>query len=153
MTLEEILASHGLEGVDLMDAVGEIEEHLELKRLPDSEWVIGNEHMRRTIVGFIAPMVVGRWMAKNRDYKGQQMFLGVKAQFIDINRKFWKLKSILWDGNEPEFESAEEILFDFIGHSLMAIYFQRHPEEWDTTIARLTESAPNLHALKQDLDG
>lgn len=151
MTLEEILQRHGLEGVDLMDAVGEIEEHLELKRMPDEGWPVQNEHMRKIIATLIVPLVVGRWLAKNKDYKGQQMFLGVKAQFIDINRKFWKLKHILWDGQQPEFESAEEILFDFVGHSLMAIYFQRNPEEWDTIQEHLGPA--QVESLKALLGG
>lgn len=58
-------------------------------------------------------------------------FLGVKAQFVDINRKFWRLKSMLWDEVVPMYpdagagESVEEILMDFIGHAALTIDFLR----------------------------
>jgi hypothetical protein len=65
--------------------------------------------------------------------------LGIKGQFSDINRKFWKLKGMLWDETIPievdkgMGESAEEVLMDFIGHAALTIDMLRrqrgHGEE------------------------
>jgi len=92
-------------------------------------WMVDNEEMRRMITSIIVPTVVGRWLRKNEDYRGAQMFLGIKAQFIDINRKFWKLFHIVWEGKPPEFESESEIKMDMIGHLLMSLYLE-NPEHW-----------------------
>lgn len=93
------------------------------------QWLIDNDEMRTIIVDILMPAVMGRWLRKNEDYRGQQMFLGVKAQFIDINRKFWKLFHVVWEGHLPEFESEAELKMDLIGHLLMSLYLQR-PEYW-----------------------
>lgn len=57
--------------------------------------------------------------------------LGVKAQFVDINRKFWRIKAMIWDEVVPMYpdagagEDVEEILMDFIGHAALTIDFIR----------------------------
>lgn len=89
----------------------------------EETWLSQNEHMRKEILERIAPEVLALWSKKNLDYAGQQMFLGLKAQFCDINRKFWKLKSSLWDDKPMEFEDPKQICQDMIGHLLMTIYF------------------------------
>lgn len=93
------------------------------------QWMIDNDEMRKIIVDVIVPFVVGMWLRKNNDYRGQQMFLGVKAQFIDINRKFWKLFHIIWEGRKPEFEDAQTVKAEMIGHLLMSLYLE-NPEYW-----------------------
>jgi hypothetical protein len=106
-------------------SVGEIADELSkiLVFDHDQQWQVQNDEMREEIQAVHAPAVLDRWLRKNADYKGQQMFLGSRAQFADINRKFWKLKSFMWDGEEPEFESPIEIIDDMIGHLLMTRYF------------------------------
>lgn len=89
----------------------------------EQEWANQNQKMRNEILGRIIPSVTDLWSRKNADYAGQQMFLGLKAQFCDINRKFWKLKAFLWDDKPAEFEDAVEVCKDMIGHLLMTIYF------------------------------
>lgn len=89
----------------------------------EHQWQQQNEHMRAAILNRIIPEVADLWSKKNSDYAGQQMFLGLKAQFCDINRKFWKLKAFLWDGKKAEFEDPIEVCKDMIGHLLMTIYF------------------------------
>lgn len=93
------------------------------------KWFVDNEEMRTIITEIIVPAVVGRWLQKNNDYRGAQMFLGVKAQFIDINRKFWKLFHIVWEGRKPEFETQAEIKMDMCGHLFMSLYLE-DPEYW-----------------------
>lgn len=92
-------------------------------------WVVDNDEMRAMITGVIMPAVMGRWLEKNEDYRGAQMFLGIKAQFIDINRKFWKLYHAVWEGHKPQFESETEIKMDMIGHLLMSLYLE-DPQRW-----------------------
>lgn len=72
----------------------------------------------------ITPEVIEHFKQKQKDYSGGPAFLllGSKGQFSDINRKFWKLYAALWEGKELEGEQPEEILKDFIGHCLLAIY-------------------------------
>lgn len=61
--------------------------------------------------------------------------LGVKGQFSDINRKFWRLKGMLWDEIVPMYpdagsgENVEEILMDLIGHAALTIEFIRQDQE------------------------
>jgi hypothetical protein len=72
----------------------------------------------------IIPEAIERFHDKQRDYSGGPafMFLGTKGQFSDMNRKFWKLYQALWEGKPLEGESEEEVLFDFFGHVLLAIF-------------------------------
>lgn len=53
---------------------------------------------------------------KARDYAGAENELGVKAQFVDMNRKWVKVKRSLWDGNGLIYEDIDEVLQDMIGH-------------------------------------
>lgn len=95
------------------------------------EWREQNSHMRRRILGDdgILQRAAGRWSSKNLDYGGQQMFLGLKAQFADINRKFWKLYQAVWLDQPPVHEPTVEICEDMIGHLLMMIYFLEDREQ------------------------
>lgn len=60
--------------------------------------------------------------------------LGAKGQFADINRKFWRLKAMLWDEVVPMYpdagagETVEEILMDLIGHAALTIDFLRESQ-------------------------
>lgn len=83
--------------------------------------------MYREINDEITPEVVELFKSKQRDYTtGFYMMLGPKAQFVDINRKFWKLYGSVWEGNELHHEGAEEIAMDMIGHLLLMIHGLRH---------------------------
>lgn len=108
-------------------------------------WMVDNDDMRRMITTIIVPTVVGRWLRKNEDYRGAQMFLGIKAQFIDINRKFWKLFHIVWEGKKPEFESESEIKMDMIGHLLMSLYLE-DPAHWASLEQELINEATDRKA-------
>lgn len=71
----------------------------------------------------ILPAVLSRFVRKNADYGTYAAFLGTKGQFSDLNRKYWKLKRALWDGEELIGESIEEICSDLIGHCLLTLLF------------------------------
>ena len=95
----------------------------------DEEWLVDNEEMREMITKYIMPSVMGLWLKKNEDYRGAQMSLGAKIQFVDINRKFWKLKHIVWEEHDPKFEDSFMIMADMVGHLLM-LMFLIDPDKW-----------------------
>lgn len=78
----------------------------------------------REVIEDILPAAILRFVAKNADYGDAALFLGTKGQFSDINRKFWKLKSALWDDKELIGESVDEILHDLIGHALLILHMR-----------------------------
>jgi hypothetical protein len=75
----------------------------------------------------IVPEAIAFFKSKTLDYRGGPAFLllGARGQFSDINRKFWKLYQAIWEGQELEGEQPEEIVKDFIGHSLLLLYCLR----------------------------
>lgn len=78
----------------------------------------------------IIPEVIQLFSEKTKSYpaNGSFQFLGSRGQFSDINRKFWKLKAMLWDETLPiqgQGEPVEEVLMDLIGHCLLTIYCLR----------------------------
>jgi hypothetical protein len=72
------------------------------------------------IFSFHAPAALARFAQKSLDYGDAADELGVRAQFVDINRKIRKLKRALWDGEELVGEQPVEILDDLIAHCLLA---------------------------------
>lgn len=77
-------------------------------------------------VGGVADRTRDLFEKKSMDYGESEInpmarFLGLRGQFSDINRKFWKLKRALWDGEELSGESAVEILMDLVGHCWLTI--------------------------------
>lgn len=95
--------------------------------------------LRRAVVNCIVPEALELFLRKNKDYAGQEFTLGAKAQFVDMHRKFTKLQPIIWEGHDPEFESAMEILKDLFGHLCIAMYLQ-DPAGWDAKVAEIKEA-------------
>lgn len=77
------------------------------------------------VVHEVLPDVVTLFLQKGVDYDGAHQYLGLAGQFSDINRKFWKLKRAMWDGEELSQEGLEEVLSDMIGHCLLSIAMVR----------------------------
>jgi hypothetical protein len=103
-------------------------------------WRQQNAVLRDDVINNIMPETMALWSKKNADYEGQLMFLGKRGQFSDINRKFWKLKKALWDGQDLGFESAEEVCMDMIGHLLMTIHMLRQDDDsMAATVGRLKD--------------
>jgi hypothetical protein len=123
--IREVLERFDSNDPDLVEELFNLYPTTELGK----QWMIDNDEMRKVIVDLIVPAAVGRWLRKNEDYRGAQMFLGERAQFIDVNRKFWKLFHIVWEEIPPEFESEQEIKMDLIGHLLMSLYLN-DPMYW-----------------------
>lgn len=76
----------------------------------------------------IARAALTRFVHKNSAYgEPADDDLGARGQFSDMQRKWKRIRSHLWDG-EPwpeEGESFEEVCEDFIGHLLLTIDFNR----------------------------
>ncbi len=111
-------------------------------------WRHQNAVLRDDVINTIMPETMALWSKKNADYEGQLMFLGKRGQFSDINRKFWKLKKALWDGQDLGFESAEEVCMDMIGHLLMTIHMLR--QEDDSAAATVGRLKDDLRRALQD---
>jgi len=71
----------------------------------------------------VLPDVADLFLEKNKDYGDAAVHLGAKGQFADMNRKFWKMKSALWDGKKLSGEPIEEVVRDMIGHCLLTLLF------------------------------
>ncbi|AWY03507.1 hypothetical protein ERK16_64 [Mycobacterium phage Erk16] len=72
------------------------------------------------------PRVLELFRSKARDYSDRSGIfaaevLGAPGQFAEIWRKIPKLKKGMWDQDALENETVEEILFDLIGHCLLAL--------------------------------
>lgn len=83
-----------------------------------------NSQARRCVD--IAEDAINLFVAKSDGYGDDQEFdLGAKAQFSEMNKKYKKLKHILWEGNPAVGEDVEEVLMDLIGHTLLTIDYVR----------------------------
>jgi hypothetical protein len=52
---------------------------------------------------------------KAKDYDGMENRFGLKGEVIGMTRKSDKLVKIIWEGKDPLFEGAQEIMMDLIG--------------------------------------
>lgn len=87
------------------------------------------------IMDEIVPPVLELFLRKNRDYNIQGIDiaeqLGIRGQWSDMYRKIAKLKQSMWDqdGSGLEFESAEEIIQDLVGHCLLSLLFLKDKKD------------------------
>lgn len=80
---------------------------------------------------------------KAKDYAGAEQELGPKAQFVDMSRKWVKIKNALWFGRHltgPE--KIPEILFDLMAHIVLTLRMIKYPgnQPWARDF---TSSNPN----------
>lgn len=75
----------------------------------------------RMIVNVILPGLLSRFAIAAGDYRDAYKLLGEKGQFSDINRKYWKLKHAVWDGQSLEGEDVNQIAEDIICHCLLLL--------------------------------
>lgn len=71
------------------------------------------------------PVWLDLFQMKSREYGEAAFELGAKAQFVDMNRKFVKLKAGLWEDKELTTEGIDEILLDLIGHCFLTLEMRR----------------------------
>jgi hypothetical protein len=82
----------------------------------------------------ILPGAISLFLAKNKDYAIDGIdiaeTLGVRGQWSDMYRKIAKLKQSMWDQNGEglQFETAEEVVQDLIGHCLLTLLFLKDEE-------------------------
>lgn len=75
------------------------------------------------ILGELIPQFEEKLKAWSKEYT-QERDLGIRGEFVGLYRKTRKLKSIIWDGEDDSEwrEDTRTILFEVIGHALLAIY-------------------------------
>lgn len=105
---------------------------------PGRIWIVTPDEEKVERVSNIMDEAQTLYKRKAAGYKGVEGdtadILGAKGQFADINRKFWRLKAMLWDEVVPMYpdagagESVEEILMDFIGHAALTIDYLRQAQ-------------------------
>lgn len=81
------------------------------------------------IINEILPGAIELFCAKNKDYAIDGIdiaaTLGTRGQWADMYRKIAKLKQQMWDQNGEglQFEDAETVIRDLIGHCLLSLLF------------------------------
>jgi len=76
----------------------------------------------------ILPEVLKHFFSKNADYGDQHRTgLGLRAEFVGLHRKFAKLKSYFWDGQEMNHEDGQEMLYDVIGSCFLMLDLMAQP--------------------------
>lgn len=87
---------------------------------------LGADHL------YIFDRLVPEWAAdfatNAADYGDAHRDLGLKAQFVDLNRKVSKLKKAMWEGQKLNGEQPREILLDIIGHCFLAVAMIDRPD-------------------------
>lgn len=79
----------------------------------------------KDILTDVFPTWLDLFQMKSREYGDAAFDLGPRAQFVDMNRKFVKLRRALWEGKELTTESIDEILLDLIGHAFLTLEMRR----------------------------
>jgi len=97
--------------------------------LPAFLSVAGNPGGYKTMVaGYVLSELLPEWEKlferKNAGYGEYDKTLGVKAEFVEIHRKYGKLKRAFWDEvpTDDWDEQPREVLMDLIGHCFLAIW-------------------------------
>jgi hypothetical protein len=75
----------------------------------------------RYICDSLLPEWIEHFLRKNAGYGNMHHDLGVRAQYVDINRKVGKLRRKWWDGKEIGPETDREVCLDLIGHLFLAL--------------------------------
>jgi hypothetical protein len=79
-------------------------------------------HVHRTILRDIVPVVLNDFVIAGNDYRNAHDLLGIKGQFSDINRKFWKLYNAIWLDQPLTREGVDQVVADIIGHCFLLLY-------------------------------
>jgi len=94
------------------------------------------------IAGTYMPEWLRLFAKKNADYgSGSAFELGERGQYSDIHRKMIKLKRAMWDGEELDFESTDEIISDLIGHLFLTLHMRAMKEEANRVYAYSEDDA------------
>lgn len=88
-------------------------------------WKEATPEQVKDIIVYVLPVWLDLFQLKSREYGDAAFELGPRAQFVDMNRKFVKLKRALWEGEQLTTESIDEILLDLMGHCALALEMRR----------------------------
>lgn len=61
------------------------------------------------------------FLRKNAGYGDMHHELGMAAQFVDMHRKFGKIRRAMWDNEPIGDETLREVLMDMIGHCFLTL--------------------------------
>jgi hypothetical protein len=86
-----------------------VEEALQVN--PQFKRII-NQHLPRFIEKFADGAI---------DYRDDGEELGIKAQFVDLNRKLGKLRRFMWEGIPLRREQPDEVIMDLIAHLFLTL--------------------------------
>lgn len=78
-----------------------------------------NQHLSRFIEKFADAAI---------DYRDDGEELGIKAQFVDLNRKMGKLRRFMWDGIPLRREQPDEVVLDLIAHLFLTLDLLYQPQ-------------------------
>jgi len=70
--------------------------------------------------------------SKSNDYGVEcWQILGIKGVFADLNRKYWRIKNIIWDGNDETVkdEKIYDTVLDLANHCLQMAIYLRHKND------------------------
>jgi hypothetical protein len=109
------------------------------------------------ILDEILPNAIALFLRKNADYNivgiDIAATLGVRGQWSDMYRKIAKLKQSMWDqsGEGLEFESAEEVIQDLIGHCLLSLLFLKD-ERLDKSLDKMSKTHDEIMQERMGID-
>ena len=83
----------------------------------------------KDVLEHLLPIWLDLFQMKSREYGEAAHDLGPKAQFVDMSRKFVKLRRAMWEGQELTTEGVDEILLDLIGHCFLTLEMRRRAGE------------------------
>lgn len=82
----------------------------------------------RRIVEQHLPTFINRFADAAIDYEDDSDELGIKAQFVDINRKVGKLRRFMWIGKPLRREQPDEVVEDLIAHLFLTLDMLHQPK-------------------------
>lgn len=90
----------------------------------------------RYIAERLVPEFLKLFLEKNSGYGNMHDELGLKAQFVDINRKNGKLRRAIWDGKPIGPEPVREVILDMIGHLFLTLELMDADDDYEGPVQK-----------------
>lgn len=105
------------------------------------------DHMlRNRVVRRWLPEIVELFLRKNEDYGEITSEFGPKGEIVEISRKYRKLKRAVWDGEGSEFEDADEVINDLVGHLLLLKDMLANAPKFGYSVSEFTNHHHDLYS-------
>ena len=149
-----VMGKRGI-GTDLPSRAREARE--EGRRRAEQEGEVGNLRQypvltmdQHRIMEFVDEWF-GEFLKKNADYQHQTFstgdILGAGGQYAELVRKVFKLHGPMWENKQLNYEQADEIIRDLIGHCFLALlYLEKEQDQGpkDQIDAEIQERLDNI---------